>query len=58
MECTRCGKELTKDESYLYKDKIMCEKCYMDIGLQKDLCSSPETNINDSSGGDGKTITK
>ncbi len=44
MECTQCGKELTKDESYTYKDKIICEKCYMDIGLRKEGCSSPQFN--------------
>lgn len=58
MKCTRCGKELTKDESYTYKDKILCEKCYMDVGLQKDLCSSPQKNMSDRPGGDEKSINK
>lgn len=33
MKCSRCGKALTKDESYVYQNKVMCDDCMMDAGL-------------------------
>ena len=38
MKCSRCGKELTEDQSYVYQGKVMCEDCVMDVGLSLKEC--------------------
>ncbi len=38
MKCERCGKELTRDESYSHQGMTLCEDCYMEIGLHPKGC--------------------
>lgn len=38
MKCSRCGKEITEDQSYVYQGKVMCENCVMDVGLSLKEC--------------------
>lgn len=45
MECSRCGRKLTEDQSYVYRDKIMCEDCLMDVGLSFKECDPWATYI-------------
>jgi hypothetical protein len=30
-QCTKCGKEIEKNQTYEYQGKAYCEDCYMDI---------------------------
>ena len=38
MKCSRCGKEISEQESYAYQGKAMCEDCLMEIGLHTRQC--------------------
>jgi DNA-binding CsgD family transcriptional regulator len=38
MKCSRCSKEITEDQSYVYQGKVMCEDCVMDVGLSLKEC--------------------
>jgi ribosome-binding protein aMBF1 (putative translation factor) len=38
MNCSRCNRELSENQSYLYQGKIFCEDCLMDIGLSTKEC--------------------
>ncbi|MBN1368496.1 MAG: hypothetical protein JW967_11285 [Dehalococcoidales bacterium] len=58
MECNRCGNKLNEDERYTYQDKIICEKCYMDVGLRKEGCSPNVTDTTGSSNSDKKDIAE
>jgi DNA-directed RNA polymerase subunit RPC12/RpoP len=31
LQCTRCGKEIEKQQAYEYHGNLFCEDCYMDI---------------------------
>jgi hypothetical protein len=31
FQCTRCSKEIEKQQCYEYQGKVFCEDCYMDI---------------------------
>jgi DNA-directed RNA polymerase subunit RPC12/RpoP len=31
FQCTRCSKEIEKQQGYEYQGKVFCEDCYMDI---------------------------
>jgi hypothetical protein len=33
MSCNSCGKHVSENEVYIYKDKCMCENCAMKAGL-------------------------
>ena len=33
MACSSCGKEISKNEEYLYAGKLMCENCAIRAGL-------------------------
>ena len=45
MKCSRCGKELTEDQSYVYQGKVMCEDCVMDMGLSLKECDPWATYV-------------
>lgn len=49
MKCSRCGKELTEDQSYVYQGRIMCENCVMDVGLSLKECDPWATYVDTSS---------
>ncbi len=38
MKCSRCGKEITEDQAYVYQGRVMCEDCVMDVGLTLKQC--------------------
>lgn len=38
MKCSRCGKELTEQQAYVYQGRVMCEDCVMDVGLTLKQC--------------------
>ena len=33
INCSRCGKEITKNIAYIHQGKTMCEDCAMHMGL-------------------------
>jgi hypothetical protein len=45
MQCSRCQRELTEDQSYVNKGKIYCEDCLMDIGLSVQECDPWATYV-------------
>lgn len=38
MNCSRCNRELSENQSYVYQGKVFCEDCLMDIGLSIKEC--------------------
>ncbi len=38
MNCSRCNRELSENQSYVHQGKIFCEDCLMDIGLSIKEC--------------------
>ena len=38
MKCSRCGRELTEEQAYVYQGRVMCEDCVMDVGLTLKQC--------------------
>ncbi len=38
MKCSRCGKELTAEQAYVYQGRVMCEDCIMEAGLTLKQC--------------------
>lgn len=38
MNCSRCNRELSEDQSYLHQGKVFCDDCLMDIGLSPKEC--------------------
>jgi len=48
MKCSRCSKELTENQSYLYQGKVMCEDCLMDVGLSLKECDPWATYVDTS----------
>jgi len=38
MNCSRCNRELSEDQSYVHQGKVFCEECLMDIGLSIKEC--------------------
>lgn len=49
MNCSRCGRELTEEQRYVYQDKVLCEDCLMDTGLSTRECDPWATYIDTSS---------
>ncbi|MDP2920105.1 MAG: hypothetical protein Q8O43_07810 [Dehalococcoidia bacterium] len=45
MQCSRCHKEITEQQSYVNKGKVYCEDCLMDIGLNKGECDPWATYV-------------
>ncbi|MBI4185996.1 MAG: hypothetical protein HY530_00625 [Chloroflexi bacterium] len=38
MKCSRCGRDITENESYLHQGQTVCEDCYMEAGLHVQGC--------------------
>ena len=38
MQCHRCNREISTNQSYVYQGKVYCEDCLMDIGLSVKEC--------------------
>ena len=38
MKCSRCAKEISEDQAYVYQGRVMCEDCVMDVGLSTKEC--------------------
>lgn len=38
MKCSRCGKELSEEQTYAYQGKPYCDDCRMEIGLHAGKC--------------------
>ena len=38
MKCSRCGREISEDESYAHQGQAFCEDCLMEIGLHAGKC--------------------
>lgn len=45
MNCSRCGRELSENERYVYQDKVYCENCLQDIGLSVKQCDPWATYV-------------
>lgn len=50
MECNRCHRELTEDQSYIYQGKVFCDDCLMDTGLSMKECDPWATYVDKRSG--------
>ena len=46
MKCSRCGREISEDESYVSQGKVFCDDCLIDIGLSGKGCDPWATYIN------------
>jgi len=38
MKCKRCGREISKSDSYEYLGETLCEDCYIDIRYPSKVC--------------------
>lgn len=38
MKCSRCGREITEEQTYAYQGKPFCDDCLMEIGLHSREC--------------------
>ena len=38
MKCSRCGRELSEEQTYAYQGKPYCDDCLMEIGLHAGKC--------------------
>ena len=38
MKCSRCGREISEDESYQHMGKILCDDCYLEIRAHPREC--------------------
>ena len=45
MNCSRCGKELSEDQTYAYEGKAFCEDCLMKVGLNSKECEPWSTYL-------------
>ena len=43
MNCQQCGRGVTKEDSFSYQNRILCEDCYMEVGLHPHECDPWET---------------
>ncbi len=50
VECNRCHRELTEDQSYMHQGKVFCEDCLMDVGLSMKECDPWATYVDKRSG--------
>jgi hypothetical protein len=48
MNCSRCNKVISEDQSYLHNGKVMCEDCVMDVGLTLKECDPWATYVDTS----------
>ena len=44
-KCTRCDREISEDQSFVYQGKVLCEDCLMDIGLSAKECDPWATYV-------------
>ncbi len=49
MNCSRCNRKLSENQSYVYQGKVLCEDCLMDIGLSAKECDPWATYADTSS---------
>jgi hypothetical protein len=45
VKCSRCGKEINEDQTYVYQGKPMCDNCVMDVGLSLKECDPWATYV-------------
>ncbi len=45
MKCSRCGRKITPERSYVHRDRVICEDCLMDIGLPVGGCDPWATYV-------------
>ena len=45
MNCSRCNRELTENQSYVYQGKVFCEDCLMEFGLSIKVCDPWATYV-------------
>ena len=45
MQCSRCHREITEDQTYLHQGKAFCDDCLMDIGLSIRECDPWATYV-------------
>lgn len=38
MKCSRCGREFAEAEGFTHQGKMICEDCYMEVGLHPKGC--------------------
>ena len=43
MNCQRCGKAITKEDSFTLNNLTLCEDCYMELGLHPRNCDPWES---------------
>jgi hypothetical protein len=56
MNCQRCNREITKEDSFNYQNRILCEDCYIELGLHPRECDPWETySATNTPGGAGPT---
>ena len=41
MKCSRCGREITKEEGHPYQGKVLCDDCYMDVMSSQEKTCDP-----------------
>ncbi|MFC1945789.1 hypothetical protein ACFLW1_01165 [Chloroflexota bacterium] len=45
MNCNRCGREISQEQSYAHQGKLVCEECLMEIGLHPHECEPWSTYL-------------
>jgi hypothetical protein len=45
MQCGRCHREITEDQTYVHQGKTFCDGCLMDIGLSIKECDPWATYV-------------
>lgn len=45
MECSRCHREVSEGQTYVYQGRAYCEDCLMDIGLSVKECDPWATYV-------------
>ena len=48
MNCSRCSKEISEDQTYVHQGKAYCDDCLMDIGLSGKECDPWATYVDKS----------
>ena len=43
MNCQKCGKVITKEDSFTLNNLVLCEDCYIEMGLHPRNCDPWET---------------
>ncbi len=45
MKCDRCSREIAEGEGFSHQGKVLCEDCYMEVGLHPKGCEPWATYI-------------